>query len=165
MNITKRTLTSTVLPFLTKDEFENILEKCEEVPLDKSLFHMTCGEFIKSLDDSFVEDIFKERYILDVFGKLKTYKREMDQIERYLKKNEFKPTADEERATQGIHFPSFPERILMTVTEYFHLKSFEEAENIPFSNYMIIINAKNADSKYERQYNRIMENKAKMKNK
>lgn len=165
MVINATTLTSTVLPYITKEQFEYLVEQCEEVPLEKSIFSMTCGEFIESLEDEFMENIFKDQYLCNVIGRYKTYKREMDQLDKYLKLNEFKLTPEEEKAQVGITFPTFPERILMTVTEYFHLKSFDEAENVPFSNYLMIVKAKNADSKYERNFNKIMEAKAKMKKK
>lgn len=165
MVITENTLTATVLPFLTKEQFEKLVEQCDEVQLDKSIFAMTCGEFIESLDDEFIENIFHKTYLFEAIGQYKTYKREMEQLDKFLKLNEFKLTPEEEKAQVGIIFPTFPERILMTVTEYFHLKSFDEAENVPFSNYLMIIKAKNADSKYERNYQRIMEAKAKTKRK
>lgn len=165
MVISENTLTNTVLPYITKEQFEYLVEQCDEVPLEKSIFSMTCGEFIESLEDEFMENIFKGQYLCNVIGRYKTYKREMDQLDKYLKLNEFKLTPEEEKAQVGITFPTFPERILMTVTEYFHLKSFDEAENVPFSNYLMIVKAKNADSKYERNFNKIMEAKAKMKKK
>lgn len=165
MEITKDTLTQTALPYLTEKDFDALMEKCQEVQLEKPLLKMTCGEFIQTLEEDYPLVFFKERYLFNAIGKLKEYKREMEQIEKYLKLNEFKTSADEERAQIGVHFPSFQERILLTVTEYFHLHSFDEAENVPFSHYLIIMNAKNADSKFERNYNQIIENKAKMNKK
>lgn len=163
MVINEKTFTISVMPYITKEQFDKLVEQCDEVPLDKSLFDMSCGEFIQSMEEEFILNIFNEEYLFDAIGKYKTYKSEMDQIDQYLRLNEFKLSAEEERAQLGINFPSFPERILLTVTEFFHLHSFKEAEKIPFSNYLIVINSKNADTKYERQYHKIMEQKNKMK--
>ena len=165
MVIDEKTLTMTVLPYMSKEQFDELVEKCEEVPLDKPLLEMTCGEFIQSMEDDFLNEIFKEPYLYDAVGKYKSYKAQMEQIDTYLKLNEFKLSSEEERAQIGINFPSFPERILMTVTEFFHLHSFKEAEKIPFTNYLVITNSKNADAKFERQYGKIMEQKNKMKRK
>lgn len=165
MVINNKTLTQTVLPFLDEKAFDELMAKCDEVPLEKSLLDMTCGEFILTLDENYPLTFFKETYLMDCIGKLKSYKSQMEQIEQYMKLNEFKTSSEEERAKIGIHFPSFAERILLTVTEFFHLHSFDEAEKIPFSNYLVVMNAKNADSKYERNYNQIIENKAKMNKK
>lgn len=165
MVISENTLTMTVLPYMSKEQFDELVEKCEEVPLDKPILEMTCGEFIQSMEDDFLNEIFKETYLYDAIGKYKSYKAQMEQIDTYLKLNEFKLSSEEERAQIGINFPSFPERILMTVTEFFHLHSFKEAEKIPFTNYLVITNSKNADAKFERQFQKIMEQKNKMKRK
>lgn len=165
MVIDEKTLTMTVLPYMSKEQFDELVEKCEEVPLDKPLLEMTCGEFIQSMEDDFLNEIFNETYLYDAVGKYKSYKAQMEQIDTYLKLNEFKLSSEEERAQIGINFPSFPERILMTVTEFFHLHSFKEAEKIPFTNYLVITNSKNADAKFERQYQRLMDQKNKMKRK
>lgn len=165
MVINSKTLTRTVLPFMDEATFDELVEKCPEVQLEKPLLEMTCGEFIQTLDENYPLNFFKETYIMDAIGKLKSYRSQMEQIERYMKLNEFKTSSEEERAQIGVHFPSFAERILLTVTEFFHLHSFDEAENVPFSNYLVVMNAKNADAKYERNYNQIIENKHKTKNK
>lgn len=165
MVINKDTPTDAVLPFIKKEQFEKLVEECDEVPLDKSIFAMTCGEFIETLEDKFIEDMFREPNLFTMVGKYKTYKREMEQLDKYLKLNEFKLDPEEERAQVGIVFPTFAENILLTVTEYFHLKSFEEAENIPFSNYLLITKSKNAEAKYSRTYHKLIEAKSKMKKK
>lgn len=165
MVIDEKTLTMTVLPYMSKEQFNELVEKCDEVPLDKPLLDMTCGEFIQSMEDDFLNEIFKEPYLYDAIGKYKRYKAEMEQIDQYLKLNEFKLSSEEERAQMGINFPSFPERILLTVTEFFHLHSFKEAEKIPFTNYLVVVNSKNADAKFERQYQKIIDQKNKMKRK
>lgn len=165
MVIDEKTLTMTVLPYMSKEQFDELVEKCEEVPLDKPLLEMTCGEFIQSMEDDFLNEIFNETYLYDAVGKYKSYKAQMEQIDTYLKLNEFKLSSEEERAQIGINFPSFPERILMTVTEFFHLHSFKEAEKIPFTNYLVVVNSKNVDAKFERQYQKIIDQKNKMKRK
>lgn len=163
MVITENTHTMAVLPFMTKDDFDRLVDECDEVPLDKSVFDMTCGEFIETLDDGYAAKFLEEEYILAAAGKIKRYKREMEMLDRYLRLNDFKPSPEEERAKAGITFPTFAESILMTVTEYFHLKSFEEAESIPFSNYLLINKSQNATAKYDRNYRKITEEKARRK--
>lgn len=165
MVINEETPTISVLPYITKEQFEKLVEECDEVPLDKPLLDMTCGEFIQSMEEEYIDNIFKEPFLFNAIGKYKSYKAQMEQIDTYLKLNEFKLSSEEERAQIGINFPSFPERILMTVTEFFHLHSFKEAEKIPFTNYLVVANSKNADAKFERQYQKIIDQKNKMKRK
>lgn len=165
MVINEETPTISVLPYITKEQFDELVDKCSEVPLDKPLLDMTCGEFIQSMEEDYIENIFKEPFLFNAIGKYKSYKAQMEQIDTYLKLNEFKLSSEEERAQIGINFPSFPERILMTVTEFFNLHSLKEAEKIPFTNYLVVVNSKNADAKFERQYQKIIDQKNKMKRK
>lgn len=165
MVLNEQTPTISVLPYVTKEQFDELVDKCSEVPLDKPLLDMTCGEFIQAMEDDYINGIFKEPFLFQAIGKYKSYKAQMEQIDTYLKLNEFKLSSEEERAQMGINFPSFPERILMTVTEFFHLHSFKEAEKIPLTNYLVVVNSKNADAKFERQYQKIIDQKNKMKKK
>lgn len=162
MLINKDTDTLSAMNVLTIDDFNQLLEECEAVELDKPIVNMTCGEFIETLDDDYIETFFKEEKLFIAIGKLKQFRNEMEQINRFLKLNDFEPTMDEKQAQNGVHFPTLGEKILLTVTEYFHLHSFEEAEKIPFSNYLIIHKANTADAKFERNLNKIYDMKRKM---
>lgn len=165
MLITKRTKTRDVLPFVTdKEVMDRILDAVEEVPLDKSLIEMTIAEFAETMEEGYMASLLNEKYAWKAFGKIKSFKRQTEEIGKFLKMNELKPSKDQESAAIGVVFPSFEEQMLLTVCEYFHLRSFDEAENVKMSNYMLIQQKQSADAKFQHQYNKIIELRSKAKN-
>lgn len=163
MLITRKTKTKSVLPFLTDERVEQLLEAVEPQPLEKDLTDMTVGEFLDVLEDGYAERFLREKYVYMAFGKLKEFKNQMEGITKYLKMNEIKPNADQERAAIGVEFPDFGEQMLLTVTEYFGLKSFDEAEKVKMSNYMLIAKKQSSEAKFKYQYDKIMEQRMKQK--
>lgn len=164
MDITRDTLTAAVLPTLKQADFEALLEKIDPIPLKQSLFAMTCGEYIAACRDGWVEsNILTEEYLVVAIGRLKQFKKEQEQIAKYLKLNEITETSEEKQAKAGIVFPTFEESIILTVAEYFHLKNFDEAEEVPFSNFLLIHKKQTAESKFERNLHRVYDSKAKMR--
>ena len=150
MVITTSTPTVLVLPILTYDVLEKLMETTPLMEMEKPIWKMTCGEFIECLDE-------------EAIGHLKCFKRDMESLQRYLNLNEIKETSEENQAKQGVVFPTFQETILITVAEFFHLRNFEEAEDIPFSNFLLINKYKTANAKFERNLNKIITSKSKMK--
>ena len=164
MLITKRTRTRDLLPLLDRDGVERLLDAVEEVPLDKPLIEMTIAEFAEATGEGYIGSLMRERYAWRAFGKLKSLKRQSDEIERYLGANEVKPSKEHERAAIGVEFPDAVEQMLMTVCEYFHLGSFDEAEKVKISNYMLIQRKQSAEMKYRHQWDAIMEQKNRARN-
>ena len=80
MVINEETPTISVLPYITKEQFEKLVEECDEVPLDKPLLDMTCGEFIQSMEEEYIDNIFKEPFLFNAIGKYKSYKTQREQI-------------------------------------------------------------------------------------
>lgn len=165
MEITADTPTIQVLPLLTEGYLETLMEKLPARPMKKPIWDMTCGEFIRTLDDDYVHTFFQEDTIGLAIGRLKTYKEDMEKLDKYLKLNEVPETNEEKQAKRGIVFPSFGENILLTVAEFFSLKSLEEAENVPFADYLIVQKHKSANAKFERNLHKVFEAKSKTKSK
>lgn len=163
MLITRRTKTKSVLPFLNADRLSQILEAVEPYPLDKDVVQMTLGEFFECMDDSYAYKFMEEKYAYVAFGKLKSFKQQMEGIMKFLRMNEVKPNAEQERAAVGVVFPDFEEQALITVTEFFGLKSFDEAEQVKVSNFLLIHKKMSSEAKFKHQYDRIMEQKMKSK--
>ena len=165
MLITRRTRTRDVLPFVTdKETMDRIIGAVDEVPLDKPLIEMTIAEFAETMDEDYVLRFLNEKYAWKAFGKIKSFKRQTEEITKFLKMNEVKPSKDQEQAARGVMFPSFEEQMLLTVCEYFHLKSFDEAEKVKLSNYMLIQQKQSAEMKFKQNYDRIIEMRTKAKN-
>lgn len=163
MQITTSTPTIEVLPLLTDDIFQQLVEKTPLLEMEKPIWSMTCGEFIECLDEDYTKRFFDEPTIGEAIGHFKCFKRDMEALEHYLHQNDTKDTNEEMQAKSGVVFPSFGETILLTVAEFFNLHNFNEAEDVPFSNYLLIHKYKTANAKYERALNQIYTNKAKTK--
>lgn len=164
MLITKKTKTKEVIPFLNKERVDLILDAVDEYPLDKPILEMTIAEFSECLSDEYPMKFLNEKYLYKAFGKLKSFKRQLEEITKYMELNKIEPNSEQKQAASGVYFLSFEENLLYTVTEFFHLKSFDEAEQIKISNYLLINKKTSADAKFQHNYNKIMENKNKLKN-
>ena len=165
MLITRRTRTRDVLPFVTdKETMDRIIGAVDEVPLDKPLIEMTIAEFAETTDEDYVLRFLNEKYAWKAFGKLKSLKKQTEEITKFLKMNEIKPSKDQEQSAIGVVFPDMVEQMLLRVTEYFHLHSFEEAERIKLSNYLLINKKDSSEAKFRDNWNRLLEMKNKQRN-
>lgn len=164
MLITKKTKTKDVIPFLNEENFEKILKAVDEYPLEKPLLEMTIGEFIEALEEGYAMKYMEEKYVYKAFGKLKSYKNQMEMISKYLQLNDIEPSADQKAAANGVHFLTFEEGMLYKAAEFFNLKSFEEAENVKLSNYMLIHKKESSEAKFQHNWNKIIETRNKAKN-
>lgn len=169
MQITKRTRLKELLPLLAdKERIDSVLEQIEEYPLKKDVISMTVGEFSEIVleEEKFISDLLRpnERAYV-ALGRLKNYKRQMKQLLDWIKKFQVKQTQDEKAAAVNIQFPDFCSRILLTVTDYFHLKSFKEAEKVPLADYLLILQEQGTSIQYQRAYNKLLELKQKSKKK
>lgn len=167
MKITKRTRVYKVLPSLMFGErMDRILRDIPEYPLEKSIFNMTVGEFSEIVLDQerFINSLLKpqERAYI-ALGRVKTYKREMEQISNFFKKHQTPMDSESKQASIGIDFPNMLASILIDCTQFFHLPSLSAAEAIPLSEYLIILQYKTANYKFEKNYRRLQEQKIKRK--
>lgn len=164
MKITKRTRVKEVLPLLTERRLEYLLERLQEFPLEKPILSLTIGEFAEILLDeqAYVMRLLNPRErAWKAFGRLKTFKREMSEISDFMKRYEIKQSSEEKQAAVGVDFPDFIAKILITVTQFFNLHSFKEAEAIPLANYLVILQDQSSAVKYQRNYSKILEQKSK----
>jgi len=167
VDITKTTTIEEVAPFLKPEHIEALLEKCDTVALTKPIIGFTVGEFLEATDEKYIMTFFKDpkELVTTAVGRLKQFKKEMEQIQMLLKQNEIKLTPEEQQAQKGVVFPSFQECVLVETMEWFGLHNLNDAEDIPLSNYLVMKRKKNADALFERRLNEIYANKSKTKNK
>lgn len=161
MLITKKTKTKDLLPLLNEERFNRIMDAIDEYPLDKQLVEFTIGEFIDALDDDYTMRFFKEKRAYKAFGKLKSFKNQLEGITKFLKQNDIEPNKEQKSAAQGVNFLSFEENMLYTAAEFFHLKSFDDAEKVKLSNYLLIHKKTSSEAKFQYNYNRIIDMKSK----
>lgn len=167
MRITNKTLTRSVLPLLTDETFKELLEKVPAVPLKKPLLSMTVGEFGEIVDDedAFVAKLLKQRKALKAFGMLKQYKQEMEALSKFFKMYEIKRTQEEEAAGKGVLFPNLAQRMLVDVVKYFHLNTMKEAEKVKLSDWLTFWMDEASNMLYQRNYQKLLEQKNKAKRK
>lgn len=166
MQITNKTLTKDILPLLTKELLEELLEKVPAVPLKKPLLSMTIGEFGAIVEDeeTYIVKLLSHRKALKAFGLLKQYRQEIDGISKFFKLYDYQKTQEEKAAAVGIRFPNLGQRMLIDVVKWFHLNSMQEAEKIKISEWLTIWQDEAANALYQRNYSKIIDQKHKAKN-
>lgn len=168
MKITKKTKTSEILPLLTKEKLDSLLEQVEPVPLEKTLMSMTISDFdgVINDEDNFLMNLINDNPEALVFlGKLKSFRTQIDGLNSFFKRLEVKMSPEETAAAKGVMFPDIIQKMLLTCCQFFYLKSFEEAESCKVSDYMLIYQNEAASAQYQRNYQKIMEQKQKNKSK
>lgn len=170
MKITKWTKLKKVLPLVNAGNIERLVEMVPEHP-SINLFGMTIAKFAEIVDNEqewIMTNIFqRERYALNAFGKLKSLKKQMEQLSNFINRYDIPATQEEKNAKNGIAFPTFIQSILCDLVEYFGLNSFEEAERYKLSDWLMIFQKRASQSLFEYRYNKNIElkNKAKSKRK
>lgn len=164
MKITKRTRVKELLPLLTEKRLEYMLENIQEYPLEKPILSLTIGEFSEILLDQevYIKKLLrphKKAYI--AFGRLKSFRRQMEEVSNFMKRYEIKQSQEEKQAAVGVEFPDFIAKILITVTQFFGLHNFQEAEGIPLADYLVILQDQSSAIKYQRNYSKLIEQKSK----
>lgn len=169
MEITRDTTVGEAMPFLNEEYMEELVasKKVPMVPYGKSILTMTVGQFLECLDKDYAKRFFDdpEKPLVTAVGNLKWFKKQIEDIKKVLELNEFKLSPEEEKAQIGVVFPSFAESVLCECVEWFHLHSLDDAEGVPFSNYLVMRRKHSAEALYERNLNKIYTEKAKRKTK
>lgn len=163
MRITRRTRTRDILPLLNGERLEELLKSVPRVQFSKKrVVEMSIAEFAEVSDEGYVLKIIAgEKRALQMLGKVKDYREQMSELGKFIEKHRVEQGKDEKLAAQGVDFPGTIARMLMSVTQFFHLHSFDEAEKISVSAYLMIMQSEAADAQYQRNYNRIINQKSK----
>ena len=165
MKITYKTRTKDILPLINEKNINDLLDVVPPYPLEKPIMSMTIKEFALMLDSEsdFLARLMSHKRALISFGRLKQYKIEIENIGNFMKRFECKHKPEEEQAARGILFPDTSMRMLIDCVKFFHLKSFEEAEQCKVSDWLIIMQNDGANTLFERKLHEIWENKSKHK--
>lgn len=169
MKITKRTRVKDITPLIRNEEtMKRLIESFPPYPLEKNILSMTIGEFCElTIDESgYINrmlDPKQKAYI--AFGRLKEYSNQMKVLTKFLEGMSIQMTADEKMASQNVDMPSTAERILLDTVKAYHLHSTKEAEQLPITDWILVLKDSVATAKYSRNYQKILEQKSKMKSK
>lgn len=164
MIISKRTKVKNLINLIKPERMEEFIKSFPPYPLKKSILSMSIGEFANILldEDSFLNSLIKpnERAYI-AFGRLHQYSKEIKDLSNYLSSMQINLTPEEQAAGRGVDFPSFVERMLLDCVKTFHLHSMVEAEQIPLTDYLVVLKDQISSAKYQRNYNKILEQKSK----
>lgn len=167
IKINWKTKTKDILPLLNAENIERLLDAVPEYPLETAVLLMKIKQFASILEDeeSFISQLLNEKRALVAFGRLKSYKRQIEEFANFIKLYDFKEDNDEAQAKKGIVFPKMSMRMLSDCVRYFHLKSFDEAEDYTVSQWLAIFQEDAANALYQRRLHEIYEKKSKQKKK
>lgn len=167
IRITWKTRTKDILPYLNEDNIQSLLDAVPEYPLEKDLLSMKINEFAEILSDenAFVAELTRHRRALVAFGRMKSYKRQMEEFSKIVKKYDFQRRPEETAAAKGIMFPNLAQRMLSDCVRFFHLKSFDEAENMTLSDWLAVFIEDASNTLFERRVSDAYDKKSKMRQK
>lgn len=157
MRITRKTLTREILPLLTPERVERILEAVNPYPLEKPVLAMTIGEFIACSEESYVNELLSEPLAYKAFGRVKQLRYELTMVGDYLRRYEVPPTAEEKAAAAGIDFPTAGERMVLDCIRWglVNPKEGEDmvdaAERVRLTTWLIGAKDKAASAQFERR--------------
>lgn len=166
MLITKKTKWKHIAPLINTTNFDKLLEQCPEHPLPRKVIDLTCGEFIGLLenDNHIAEQVVgRPKLALVMLGRLRSLKRQMDEVRAYLTANEYQQDMMAEKAANGVKFPTPSERILLDVQQRYGLKSLNDAEKAPLTDYMLMVRDQTSRAKFEHNLNILQSRKYKKK--
>lgn len=168
MKITSHTRTNQILPLLNEDNIKDVLGQVEAFQLETPILGLTVGEFGELImdDTAYLEKLVKNNpKALMFLGRLKQFRKEMDNLLAFLKKFDIPQSQEEKAASNGILFPNLPQRMLLDCASFFHLHSFEEAEKCKVSEWVLIFQNDASMAQYQRNFQKLMEQKYRTKKK
>ena len=165
IKITKRTKTKDILPLLNEDSFKRLLDSVPEHPLETSVFSMRIRTFAEILENEtdFIASLLSHKRLLVAVGRVKEYKKEVENLSNFLKRYDYQQTSEEKQASQGILYPTMSQRMLTDCVRFFNLKSFEEAEEKTVSDWLTVFQSDAAAALYQRKLHEAFEKKMKKK--
>ena len=168
MILTRKTRWRDIAPLIGHLDLDAILDKVEEEPLQKDILDITCGDFIGLLNqDSHTAEkvVGSPKAALVMLGRLKTMRRRMKEIGEYITANDYTQDSMVQKAAAGVRFPTPQERILLDVQQRYHLRSLDEAEKAPLTDYLLMVRDQTARAKFESNLQNLQKQKYNLKNK
>lgn len=168
IDITTKTKTREILPFLTVSNLMEVVKDVPAIPMNKPLTEFTLEEFDMCLTSSeaFIFKLAKHnRKALVFLGRVKDFYNSLEGFKKFTQQFEVQQTAEEKQAANGVPFPSFGNSMLTTVIEFYHLHNVEEATKMKVKEWMLAFEHSASNAMYSRRYSDIARKNAKLKRK
>ena len=159
MKITKKTKTGELLPVLKADDLDTILCKVIASTKSRNVLNMKIGEYIIFTNYGLERELLSQKKALKFLSLLKSYREQLEGIANYIKSISPSESEDERRASVGVKFPTFEERMLLDVQKELHLTSMEQAEQVPLSTWLLLLKDKCANVNFQKNLNALYKNK------
>ena len=153
------------LPYIPDDEQAKLVEAAQKVL--GSYWELKVGQFFECLNGNF-ECIGIKNDECEMMAQLmwvRGFKGFVETMMKVLQRYEVKQTADEKLASASCEKMSFEESTLVFLQRYFGLHSFEEAEELPLSNFVISKKAAYNKATFERKAGEIQKKRLNEKSK
>lgn len=164
--ITKRTRTRKILPLLTISNITEVIKSVPAIPMEKPLTDWTIEELDEALTspESFIFKMaLHNRKALVFLGRCRDFMESLEGFQQFVKSFEIKQSAEEKQAANGVPFPSFGNSMLITLVEFYHLHSVEEASKKLVKEWMLVFQHNAANAMFNKRYSDITMKKTKAK--
>lgn len=162
--IDKRTRTRKILPLLTISNIGDVIKNVPAIPMRKPLTDWTIEEFDEALtspETVLFKMALQNRRALVFLGRVKDFYDSLEGFQKFTQQFEIKQSAEEKQAANGVPFPSFGNSMLITLIEFYHLHSVEEASKMRLKEYMLAFQHNAANAMFNKRYSDITMKKAK----
>lgn len=168
IDITYKTKTKEILPFLTTSNITDVCKQVPMVPLDTPLPEMTVEEFdelLSSPETYMMKLAKKHRNAINFLGACRDMFDQLDGFTKFIKRFEVNQSSEERQAASGVPFPSFGNYIVSTLVKFYNLHGVDEACKKKVKEFMLAFEVESSNAIYSKRYSEITAKNAKMKQK
>lgn len=168
IEITDKTRTRDILPFLTTSNITEVCKQVDVVPIDPPIPEMTVDDFnelLSSPENYMMKLAKKHRGALQFLGACRDMFDQLEGFTKFIKQFEVKQSAEEKQAANGVPFPSFGNYMVSTLVKFYNLHGVDEAANKRVKEFMLAFEVESSNAMFSRRYSEITAKKAKIKKK
>ena len=168
IEITDKTRTRDILPFLTTSNITEVCKQVDVVPIDPPIPEMTVDDFnelLSSPENYMMKLAKKHRGALQFLGACRDMFDQLEGFTKFIKQFEVKQSGEEKQAANGVPFPSFGNYMVSTLVKFYNLHGVDEAANKRVKEFMLAFEVESSTAMFSRRYSEITAKKAKIKKK
>lgn len=169
MKITRTTKTKSILPLLNPERVEYIVQNIPPYPLDRQVLNMSLGEFLEVCQPEYMERLLAEPLAYKAFGRVAQLRKELQQVQNFLKKFDMPMSADEKAASSGIEWVDASVRMCIDAIKWGIVNPtagedmLEAAERVKLTTWLAAMQDNACKAMFERNMAKIREKQMKVK--